>query len=82
MTGKDLIILILENNLLDEPVYENHKLIGCVTPDDVAERFGVGTASVNAWIDLGWIKSVNIEGVNHIPIDCKRPIGGINEQIN
>lgn len=58
MTGRDLIVYILENNLENAPVFANGKFIGCMTVEEVAVRFNVGVETVKAWYELGYIKGV------------------------
>ena len=67
MTGRDLIIYILENNLEDEPVFENGKFIGFMTPDEVAVQMNTGAATVIALANTGRIKSEWVEGGIYIP---------------
>ena len=67
MTGRDLIIYILENNLEDEPVFENGKFIGFITPDEMAVQMGTGEATVIALANMGRIESEWVEGGIYIP---------------
>lgn len=60
MTGKDLIIYILENDLVDKEMYENGKLPGLMSIWEAAVELGVGVATVKAYIKMGKLK--------HIPI--------------
>lgn len=74
MTGKDLIIYILQNGLENEPVFKNGKFIGFVTPDDVAVETNVGTATVHAWIQQGKLESAVVREGMYIPANFKSPI--------
>ena len=47
MTGRELIILILENNFEDKSITELYTLFE--TMDQTAERLGVGIATVDTW---------------------------------
>lgn len=67
MTGRDLILYILENHLEDESIFKDGRFIGFMTIADVAEKYGVGSATVSAWIVNGQIESVNIAGNVYIP---------------
>ena len=58
MTGRDLIMYILENGLEDEPVFENGTLLGFMTAQQFAERMSVGVATVEVWIELGYLSDV------------------------
>ena len=71
MTGRDLIIYILENNLEDKQIFEDGKLIGYMTIDEAALKFSVGTAAVKQWLLLGWIPFIEIAGECFIPIDAE-----------
>lgn len=71
MTGRDLIIYILENDLEDKPIYDNGKLIGFLTLTEVAEKMGVGISTVCVWIQQGRLDSVIIGGVVYIYDNAK-----------
>ena len=67
MTGKDLIIYILMNNLEDEPVFNDGKFIGFVTAGAVAMKMNVGIATVHAWIQQKRLDSITIGNTVYIP---------------
>ena len=69
MTGKDLIIYILENNLENEPVFQHGKLIGFVTAGEVAEKLGVGVATVYVWVYQKRLDGILVGGSLYIPAD-------------
>lgn len=82
MTGRELILYILENGLEDEPVFKNGKFIGFVTPEEVAIKSNVGTATVHAWIRQGRLPSEGVlEGI-YIPANYKSPITTQNKHVN
>lgn len=60
MTGRDLIMYILENHLEDEEVYKNGRLLGFLTVEETALRFKVGPETVKTWINIGYIPSIKI----------------------
>ena len=62
MTGRELIMYILENHLEDEPVFQNGTFIGYVSDVKFAEMLGVGVATVRAWIMMGRIKDAIMFG--------------------
>lgn len=71
MTGRELIMYILENHLEDEPVFQNGTFIGYVTDVKFAEMLGVGVATVRAWIMMGRIKdAIMIGDTMFIPTIC------------
>ena len=61
MTGKDLIIYILKNDLEH---CEICTILENMLIDDktLAVRFGVGVDTIKAWNELGLIRSINLEG--------------------
>lgn len=70
MTGRDLILYILQNNLEDEPVFQDGKFIGMKSLEETAVRFNVGVATVKVWIDLGVIEGYTVkEGIYILPFD-------------
>lgn len=60
MTGRDLIIYILQNNLEDEVVLKDGVFIGLISDEKVAARFNVGVETVRVWYALGAIDGVRI----------------------
>ena len=60
MTGRELIIYILQNNLEDKDVFENGMFIGLMTDKEAAVKFKVGVSTIWAWHSLGFIRSVLI----------------------
>lgn len=74
MTGRDLIIYILENGLENEPVFKNGKFIGFVTADEVALKTNVGLATVHAWIHQDRLDSVVVKDGIYIPANFKSPL--------
>lgn len=77
MTGRDLIIYILQNDLLDKPVYENGSLLGFMTVLETAVKFHVGIATVYAWASRGDIPGVRIGEELYIYANAVNPITGI-----
>ena len=63
MTGRDLIIHILQNGLEDKVVFENGKFIGFITEDEAAAKFEVGVSTIRAWYSLGFIKGIALGDV-------------------
>lgn len=60
MTGRELIIYILDNHLEDEIVLKDNSVVGLMNEEETAARFGVGVATVNAWYTCGMIKGTKI----------------------
>lgn len=67
MTGKDLIIYILANNLENELVFDNGRFIGFITVGEAAVKMNVGTATIHAWIKQGRIDYIFIGNEVFIP---------------
>lgn len=67
MTGRDLIIYILENNLEDSPVFNDGRFLGFITEDEAAAKFYVGINTIRLWVELGYINGVKIGDVLYIP---------------
>lgn len=74
MTGRDLVLYILQNHLEDEPVFKDGKFMGFVTPEEVAVKCHVGTATVHAWIHQGRLASEAIREGIYIPATAKTPV--------
>ena len=74
MTGRDLIIYILSNNLEDEPVYKDGKILGFMTAMEAAAKFEVGLATVQAWVGLGYLPGIKIGNEVYIPANVENPI--------
>jgi len=68
MTGRDLIIYILENGLEDEPVVKDGKLIGFMSVADVAVAMEVSYPTVLVWANQGMLDSVHFDNKINIPI--------------
>jgi predicted transcriptional regulator len=72
MTGKELIIYILQNNLENEPVIRDEKFVGFMSINDVAVKMGVGNDTVIAWILLDRIPCVKVGGRSYIPANFEQ----------
>ena len=71
MTGRDLIVWILKNNLEDEPIFKDGKFIGFITADEAAEKLNVGTATVLAWLNRGMLEGAVIGDSIYIQADSE-----------
>lgn len=71
MTGRDLIIYILENGLEEVEV---GKLIfqtpAFLSIFDAAKKFNVGEATISAWVQSGQLKAFVVNGELRIPSDA------------
>lgn len=66
MTGKDLIRYILDNDLENEPIVQNGKLIGFISIEEAAVKFNVGIAMVAIWYKLGAIEGIELGNTIYI----------------
>ena len=60
MTGKDLIVYILQNNLENEVLIKNGVLCGFLNEEDAAVKLCVGPATIKAWYDYGILRGLKI----------------------
>lgn len=75
MTGRDLIIYILSNNLENEPVFANGTFIGFISVEEAAVKFGVGVETVKVWIELGYLDGVKNNDTIYILANAKLRVG-------
>lgn len=79
MTGKELMIYILLNNLEDEVVISNGVFAGIISVEEAAAKFGVGVPTVMAWYRLGKIPGFTIGDVVFIRNDATDPRTNTNQ---
>lgn len=60
MTGKELIIYILQYNLENEEMFEDGKFVGFIAEEEMAVKLETGVASVRAAYELGLLKGFRI----------------------
>ena len=60
MTGKELILYILQNNLENTIIIENGFFTGFMNAAEAAAKFGVGEATIRAWYSCKIIKGTQI----------------------
>jgi len=70
-TGRDLIIYILKNNLEDAQIFENGKLLGFMTIEEAAVKFGYGIGTIKAWVQLNHTSCLKIGDMIFIPMDAE-----------
>lgn len=49
MTGRALIIYILENNLENKEIFKDGKIVGFISVSEAASKFNVGVGTVKTW---------------------------------
>ena len=79
MTGRDLILYILRNDLENEPVFKDGTMLGFITIEDVAKKFEVGVGTIYAYIMMNQIDHVFVGTHYLFPADCELKNGGTNE---
>jgi hypothetical protein len=60
MTGKDLVLYILQNDLENEVVIKDGIFVWLMTEEEAAVKFNVGVATVRAWYVCGMLKGTQI----------------------
>ena len=60
MTGKELILYILQNNLENEIVIKDGIFIWLMDEEEAAVRFNVGVSTVRAWYLCGMLSGTKI----------------------
>lgn len=73
MLGRDLVTYIFNNNLMDEEVYQDGKLIGFLSDEEAAAKFDVGTTTIHVWINQGKLDGIRINETVFIPYNSKDP---------
>lgn len=73
MTGRELIVYILENGLEDDPIFEDGRFIGYISANEAAQKFDVGVATIWVWVAQGKLNGVLIGGTMYIPFNATRP---------
>lgn len=58
MTGKDLIIYILQNNLENEVVLKDDFFVGYMNEEEAAVKFNVGVSTIRAWYERGMLSGI------------------------
>ena len=71
MTGKELIIYILENNLESSPVFEDDTFVGFVPAGRAAEELDIGLASLWIMLELYDVDYIEVNGDVYLPFDYK-----------
>lgn len=75
MTGRDLIIYILQNNLEDEQVFNSHGFLDFMTVEETAAKFDVGSETIKLWYAMKFISGIELGGSLFFPRDVKDPRG-------
>lgn len=60
MTGRELIIYILKNNLEDKELFDSDLSPLFMTAEKAATEWNCGTATVKAMVEIGKVKGIKI----------------------
>ena len=71
MTGRELIIYILENHLEDEPVFKDGVFVGFVSIGKAAEEMNMGLASMDVMIDMYGVDYIHTDSGIYLPFNYK-----------
>ena len=63
MTGKEFIIYILENDLVDKPIFEDDKIAGLLTVTEAAAKLNVGKATMITYAAMALVDIVEFRGI-------------------
>ena len=73
MTGRELILYILQNHLEDQEIFANDKFLDFMTVKDAAVKFEVGESTVHVWVKMNLLPCIKIGEEIFIPKDAKNP---------
>lgn len=62
MTGKELILFILQNNLENETIIKDGVFVWLMDEEEAASKYGVGVATIKAWHAYGMLRGTKIGG--------------------
>jgi len=66
MTGKDLVLFILNNDLLDEQIEDIKLNDSFLTIKEAAIKLGIGYNSLSDMIKLGLVDHIDIDGETYV----------------
>lgn len=70
MTGRDLVLYILQNKLEDKPINDIWCLKSFLTANDAAARYNVGEETIKVWFATGALSGIQIgKSIYIAPID-------------
>ena len=68
MTGRDVILYILENHLEDELFFNNDSVIGLFNIYQAAVRMNVGPETIKTWFELKVVPKIQIGQTSFITV--------------
>ncbi len=69
MTGKELILYILQHDLENEVVIKDGVFVWFIDENTIAKKYGVGKETVRAWNKLGFLNGFEINGTLYFTDD-------------
>ena len=66
MTGKDLIIYILQNNLVDKDISEISPYLHTISVEEAAIRCDVGPATIESAFNMGLVDGIKVDDTIYI----------------
>lgn len=73
MTGKELIIYILQNDLENEVVIKDGIFVWLMNEEEAAVKFEVGVAQIKAWYMCGMLSGTKIGDHLYFLRNCNDP---------
>lgn len=73
MTGREMIIYIMQNNLEDEIVLKDGFFTGFIDENEAAVKLGVGVETIKAWYALNWLSGIKIGEKLYFRKDISNP---------
>lgn len=73
MTGREMIIYIMQNNLEDEIVLKDGFFTGFIDENEAAIKLGVGVETIKAWYALNWLSGIKISEKLYFRKDISNP---------
>lgn len=73
MTGRELIIYIMQNNLEDEVVLKDGFFVGFMDENEAAVKLGVGVETIKAWYSLNWLNGFKVGEKLYFRKDISNP---------
>ena len=73
MTGRELIVYILQNNLEDEEIELDSGFFGFLTETEAAVKFKVGMVTMRAWCMMDLIDCIKVGDDYYIRPDALPP---------
>ena len=74
MTGRDLIVYILQNHLEDKPIFIDECFMNMLTEVQAAAKFNVGVETIRVWFSFGALDGIKVGDTIFISPNTKSPM--------